>query len=330
MISINSLLPWQEKNWLLLYSYIKHKRIPNGLLITGTKGLGKHLLAEKFAASLLCSNPQDNGFNCGRCNACLLIKAKTHPDFFLIKPDEEKSTISINQIRQLITIAYLKPQFETYRVALINPADAMTSSAANAFLKCLEEPTERTIFVLITDKPNKLPATIVSRCQKLSLALPEKKIMLDWLEEQGIHDNQETLLKLVQSSVITTQQISDDVLLKQRKDCFNDWMAIANNDSHPVIVSEQWQTLPGTELINWLVSWVTDLIKCSANIDPKHLCNQDLSKTLQELSQQMSLKNLFKLYDLLITSRQCLGTQINFQLMLEEILVQWQELNVRT
>jgi DNA polymerase III subunit delta' len=329
MITVNN-LSWQEKNWSLLCSYIKQKRIPNGLLITGAKGLGKHRLAEQFATSLLCSNTQDNGFNCGQCNACLLIKAQTHPDFFLIKPDEEKTTISINQIRQLVTIAYLKPQFEAYRVALINPADAMTPSAANAFLKCLEEPTERTIFVLITDKPSKLPATIISRCQKLTLTLPENKLILDWLKEQGIYNNQETLLKLVQGSILTTRQISDQVLLKQRTECFDDWMAIARHGNHPAIISEKWQKIPGTELINWLISWVADLIKCIFGCNLEHLCNQDLAKPLHGLVQQMSLKNLYKLYDLLIDSRQRLGTQINYQIMLEEILVQWQKLNGRT
>ena len=322
--------PWQEKNWSLLCGYVKQKRIPHGLLIVGAKGLGKHRLAEQFAHSLLCPEPQDNGLNCGQCTACLLIKAKTHPDFFLIRPDDDKTTISINQIRQLIAVAYLKPQYEAYRVTIINPADAMTPSAANAFLKCLEEPTERTIFVLITDKPSKLPTTIVSRCQKLTLTLPEKATMLDWLEEQGIHDNQETLLRLVRGSIITTQQVNGDILLKQRTECFGDWMAVAKHSGHPAIVSEKWQKLPEMELTNWLISWVTDLIKCGCGINPVHLCNQDLAKPLQDLAQQLKLKLLYKLYDLLITSRQRLSTQVNFQIMLEEILVQWQELNGRT
>jgi len=326
----NSILPWQQKNWDSLYSYIKQGRIPQALLITGTSGLGKHALANRFATSLLCSNPQDNGAYCGVCNSCLLIKADTHPDLILIKPDEEKKSISINQIRQVVTDTYLKPQFDTHRVVIINPADVMTAQAANAFLKCLEEPTERTVFILITDKPNKLSATIISRCQKHSVNFPEKPMLYDWLREQGINDNQETLVNLLKSSILKTQHLTNHDLLKQRTDCFNDWLTIAKHTNHPAIISEKWQKLPETELINWLISWVVDLIKCTCRINREQLCNQDLAKPLQELSQQLDLKGLYKWYDLLINSRQRLGTQINFQIMIEEILVQWQELNGRT
>lgn len=329
MTVTNSVLPWQQKNWVLLYSYIKQKRIPQALLITGTGGLGKHSLAKQFAHSLLCSKPQDGGSCCGRCNSCLLVKADTHPDLIHIQPDEEKKTISINQIRNVLADTYLKPQFETHRVIIISPADVMTASAANAFLKCLEEPGERTVFILISDKPNKLPATIVSRCQRLSITFPETQVLYEWLKGQGIGHNQETLLNLVKGSILKTQQLSDDGLLKQRTDCFNDWLTLANHTGHPAVISEKWQKLPETELINWLISWVTDLIKCACGINRELLSNQDLIKSLQSVSQQLELKGLYGLYDRLLSSRQQLGTQINFQIMIEEILVQWQELSER-
>lgn len=323
----NSVLPWQHKNWDALYSYIRQGRIPQALLITGTSGLGKHALANRFAYSLLCSKAQDDGLCCGSCNSCLLIKADTHPDLIQVKPDEDKKTISINQIRHVVTDCYLKPQFDTHRVVVIGPADMMTIQAANAFLKCLEEPTERTVFILITDKPNKLPATIISRCQKHEVTFPEKPILYDWLNEQGINDNQETLVNLLKCSILKTQQLTSHDLLKQRTDCFNDWLAIARCTKHPAIISEKWQKLPETELINWLISWAADLVKCTFLVNSKQICNQDLAKPLQDLSQQLDLKGLFKWYGLLINSRQRLGSQINFQIMLEEILVQWQQLN---
>jgi DNA polymerase III subunit delta' len=325
----HSAFPSQQRNWDSLYNYIKQKRLPQALLITGTSGLGKHSLANRFAYALLCANPQDDGECCGVCNSCVLIKADTHPDLSQIKPDEDKKSISINQIRQIVTDTYLKPQFDTHRVIIINPADVMTGQAANAFLKCLEEPTERTIFILITDKPNKLPATIISRCQKLSITFPEKPVLYDWLKAQGIKDNQETLVNLLKGSIVKPQQLTNHDLLKQRTDCFNDWLAIAKQTNHPAIISEKWQKLPETELINWLISWAVDLVKCTCRINREQLCNQDLIKPLQELSQQLDLRHLYKWYDLLISSRQRLGTQINFQIMIEEILVQWQQINGR-
>jgi DNA polymerase-3 subunit delta' len=326
----NQLLPWHKKNWDLLNGYINQDRIPQALLITGVNGLGKYSLATQFASSLFCSNILQDGFSCGKCNGCLLIKSGTHPDLFLISPEPEKTAISINQIRQVITDSYLKPQFETYRVIIINPADVMTTAAANAFLKCLEEPTERTVLILITDKPNKLPATIISRCQKLLVKTPDKQVLSDWLKGQGIEQDQETLIRLMRSSVLTMQQIADEGFLKQRTDCFNDWLAVAKHKSHPVIISEKWQKLSATEVINWLTSWVTDIIKCANHVSPEQICNQDMAKPIQELSRQLNLSKLFGLYDKLLVSRRQIGTQINFQMMLEEILIQWQDLNGRT
>lgn len=326
----NSVVPWQQKNWDLLYGYIKQRRIPQALLITGASGVGKQALANRFAYSLLCTNVQNDGTSCGVCNSCLLINADTHPDLTQVKPDEDKKTISIGQIRQLVTDTYLKPQFDTHRVLIINPADVMSTQAANAFLKCLEEPTERTLFILITDRPNKLPATIVSRCQKLSVTIPEKQMLYAWLKDQGINDNQDTLLNLVRCSLLTTQQATNDTLLKQRTDCFNDWLAIAKHRNHPAVISEKWQKLPATELINWLLSWVTDLIKCAYRTNHGQLCNQDMVKAMQDLAEQLNLKGVYGLYDRLLVSRRQLNMQVNFQMMLEEILVQWQQLNRRT
>ena len=71
----------------------------------------------------------------------------------------------------------------------------MNNAAANAFLKCLEEPTERTVILLITDKPARLPATIVSRCQKLAVAKPDKDIVAAWLNQQTAKEEPGVVIK---------------------------------------------------------------------------------------------------------------------------------------
>jgi DNA polymerase III subunit delta' len=329
MTAKKPILPWQQQPWDLLCSYIKQDRIPQALLIIGANGLGKHHLANQFAFSLLCSNRREDGLQCGHCQSCTLINAGTHPDFISITPEDDKTTIAISQIRQIVSETCLKPQFDSYRVIIINPADSMTVQAANAFLKCLEEPGERTLFLLITDKPGKLPATIISRCQSVSLAITDTTVLRDWLQSQGIAYDLATAINLVRSSVLSLQQIHDVALLKQRSDCFNDWFAIATHKKHPVIVSEKWQKLPKAALINWQISWLTDVIKCMYRINLIHICNQDVAIPIQALAQQLHLDQVFGLYDRLMRSRQQLDSQLNFQLMLEDILIQWQAVNGR-
>jgi DNA polymerase-3 subunit delta' len=323
-----SLLPWQQQNWDHLCNYRMQNRVPQALLITGNKGLGKQHLAHQFAFSLLCAQPQDTGLGCGHCDSCLLLNAQTHPDFIQIRPDEPGKTITIGQIRNLTTRLTLKPQYESYRVVILNPADLMNNAAANAFLKCLEEPTERTVILLITDKPTRLPATIVSRCQKLAIAKPDKDCVSTWLKQQAVQDDPALLFGLAQGSPLLALNYANDGALALRNDCFKAWMDIAKQRRHPVIIAEDWHTVPESPLIFWITSWIIDIIKCCYQTKADWLYNPDLKEALQELSQQLELKELYKLYDLILISRQRLNTQINKHTLFEEILIKWFELNL--
>ncbi|MDD5276654.1 MAG: DNA polymerase III subunit delta' [Methylovulum sp.] len=325
-----TLLPWQQQDWAHLAAYLAQKRIPQALLVIGKKGLGKQQLVKLFANVLLCKQPRSNGFSCGRCSGCLLFQAETHPDFFYIKPDENKTVIGIGQIRNLVVQLSLKPQFETYRVVIVSPADEISVGAANAFLKYLEEPTERTILILITDKPAKLPLTIVSRCQKLMVTVPDKDMFFSWIKARGPDVSDavaETLFGLAQGAPLSALSYLNGQSLLLRNECFKDWLAIAHQQAHPVIVAEKWFKLPEALLVFWISSWLIDLIKCYYQIGKDGLYNPDLCYPLQALSQRLEPKNLYKFYDLLLTTRQYLHTQINKQLMFEEILIQWFELN---
>ncbi len=324
---VNRLLPWQYDKWSLLRQYIQQNRIPHALLISGATGIGKQGLATQFAYSLLCTNIGSDGFCCRNCRSCRLIESNTHPDFFEINPNEGKTTIAVEQVRKLIAETYLKPQFDAYRVIIINPADSMTLSAANAFLKCLEEPTDRTVFILLTARANKIPATIASRCQKIDITYPKPEVLIPWMQKQGIDKNQDTLIKLLQASAIKSDQLTDKLILQQRIHCFDDWLALAKGNAYPGIISEKWKLIPETELLNWVISWVSDLIKCVYKIDRKGLCNLDFISQLQSLSKRLEIKGLFTLYSLLLNARQQIGSPLNFQIMLEEILVQWARLN---
>ena len=333
----DQILPWQQKNWEHLCSYITQKRIPQALLISGNKGLGKHQLAHQFAVTLLCPSPKANGTACGHCSSCLLVNADTHPDFIRIQPEELGKGIGIGQIRSLIIRLTLKPQFDTYRVVIVNPADKMNNAAANSFLKCLEEPAERTVIILITEKPARLPATIISRCQKLAVATPDKDTVVKWLTETLQSKSplvpllQEGDLfcnvSLAQGAPLLALDYANDETLTLRNECFDAWMAIAKQLKSPVIIAEDWHKLPAAPLLFWITSWIIDLIKCFYHTQVENLYNPDLNGRLQELAKRLELKKLYKLYDLLLLGRQRLDTQINKQLLFEEILIQWHELN---
>ncbi len=172
-----SLLPWHEPQWRLWQRYVALETIPHALLLSGPDGLGKQQFAHLIARSLLCTAPEDR-LPCGRCQACRLMPH--HPDLHLIQPEQQ--FIRIAAIREMGRMINLTSR--SWRVFIIQPADVLHPTAANALLKTLEEPTPNTLLILLSSAPQALPATVRSRCQKLTFQAVATAQALTWLQQQ--------------------------------------------------------------------------------------------------------------------------------------------------
>ena len=325
-----TLQPWQKHSWQQLQDYITQDRVPQALLISGDKGLGKVQLATQFAHSLLCINPTKDAVNCGCCTSCHLLKAHTHPDLIKISPEEVGKNITINQIRQLVSLLSLKPQFDRYRVVILHPAEQLNNASANAFLKYLEEPTERTILILVTDSASRLPATILSRCQKLSISKPDKQTTINWLRNLNpklTGTEAEVLHQLSLGSPFEAHHYDITNMISTRNDCFKAWLDIAQRSQHPIVIAENWNKLTDAPLFFWITTWVVDMIRCKHQAPTKLLYNPDLQKSLSSLVKSTNIKEIYKLYDLILNCRLKIDTQINKQSMFEEILITWLEIS---
>jgi DNA polymerase-3 subunit delta' len=320
------LFPWLQLAWEQLKAYFSQNRIPQAIMVTGQNGLGKRQLAYHFASALLCQHRTSEYQACGQCQSCQLFAAQTHPDLCFIQPDEPGKKITINQIRELISSLSLMALYNAHRVVIIDNAEQMNTAAANSFLKCLEEPAERTTIVLITDRPWLLPATIISRCQKLKINCPEVEFAKAWLQQQQVSGDLDILLDLSQGAPLMAKKYADDETLILRKTCFTAWLEIAASRANPVSVAEQWQQCPNSMLLFWITTWVIDLIKCYHRHKPVDYYNPDFKDHLQELAQRLELKGLFKYYDLLLRQKHNLSTQLNKQLIFEEILINWSQM----
>lgn len=193
-------LPWQADIWRLWQQQIQRQELAPALLINGLTGLGKFTLARALAYLLLCENHCIDGQvqpkACTKCRSCQLIQSGFHPDLHLIEPEEEGKAILINQIRELTEQVQKTAQQGGYKLVILRPAEAMNTNAANALLKTLEEPEPQTQFILVSDAPAKLPATIRSRCQLVNLAPPSLDLGQAWLKPQlSAEQNPEVLLK---------------------------------------------------------------------------------------------------------------------------------------
>ncbi|AEG01853.1 DNA polymerase III subunit delta' [Methylomonas methanica] len=332
MMSSAAVYPWQQAVWQHLLSYKELQRIPQALLITGVSGIGKRHLADAYARALMCHTPLSDYADCGKCQSCKLFAAQTHPDFLQVEPDEPGKAIGIDKIRQLIVKLALKPQFETQRVVIISPADSLNNASANAFLKCLEEPTARTCLILLTEKPSRLPATIRSRCQVVTCEVPERGMAEQWLQQQGVGENRNILLSLSQGAPLLARAYAQQNFIAVRQDCFNAWVQVAEGKMNLVALAEQWQKTAVVDLhvlLTWMLGWVADLIKSCCQIEADRLCNPDMKKPLQALAKRLELMRLYPFYDSLLIARSQLSTPINKQLLLEQLLISWSQLNKR-
>ncbi len=188
-----TLAPWLEAAWMLLADRRTRGTLPHALLICGPAGLNKRDFAAAFANALLCERSTGAELACGKCRACLLVAAGSHPDrasvgLELRDDGKPRTEITVDQIRHLSERLALTPQFGGIQVATIDPADLMNQSASNALLKTLEEPTAATVIMLIADDPSRLSATIRSRCQRVAIQLPTYAEAMSWLREHGIDE----------------------------------------------------------------------------------------------------------------------------------------------
>ncbi len=121
--------------------------------------------AHGMARALNCE--KENGDFCGSCPSCFDIAAERHPDVVILRPESKSRQILIPQLRELERMVFLKASRARHKVAIIQGADRMNESAQNAFLKTLEEPPPRTVFLLLSEEPQQLKETVISRCLRV-------------------------------------------------------------------------------------------------------------------------------------------------------------------
>ena len=145
-----------------LKNQILSGRIAHSYLFCGTRGTGKTTIAKIFAKAVNCENPQD-GSPCGECPSCRAIGADASLN---VVEMDAASNNGVDDIRNIIDQVAYSPTQGKYRVYIIDEVHMLSTAAFNALLKTLEEPPSYAIFILATTEPNKLPITILSRCQR--------------------------------------------------------------------------------------------------------------------------------------------------------------------
>lgn len=178
------LLPWLTPAFARLEAALEAGSLGHAWLISGLGGVGKLNLALALARRLLGDETQPAPLDASSALAAMAARhepSDRHPDLHWLYPEEDKETISVDQVRGVIDAFTLTAHRGGAKVVLVEPAEALTTAAANALLKTLEEPTPQGYLLLTSSQPGRLPATVRSRCQHLVLPAPDAASVADWL-----------------------------------------------------------------------------------------------------------------------------------------------------
>ena len=190
----------QEAIIRTLRSQVMSGRIAHAYLFCGTRGTGKTSTAKVFARAVNCEHP-DRGEPCGECAACRALLAESSLDILEI---DAASNNGVDEIRDLREKVKYPPQVGRYRVYIIDEVHMLSQGAFNALLKTLEEPPAYVVFILATTEPQKLPATILSRCQRFDFGrIPAHQIIARLrvaLEEGGIAAEEAALARIARAA----------------------------------------------------------------------------------------------------------------------------------
>lgn len=311
--------PWLQSYRDQLQTQRQAGRLAHAYLFYGPPGIGKSALAGHFAASLLCTQPDAQGIPCGQCPSCQWVEAGTHPDSLTVAPEEGKSGILIDQIRQLTTQLGLKSHSGGYKVARIDTAHRMNTSAANSLLKTLEEPTDNTVLILVTDQPARLLATIRSRCQGLRFAPPPPAAARDWLASRVGEADSDLLLALADGAPLTALALSRGDQLGQRRQWFQQWLDLVDGRQDATAVAADWAGEPVASL-QWMSQWLMDLIRLQQGEAPRNI---DLQSALDGIAGDLEPASLHGLLEQTWQAVRMMATSVNRQLLIEDLLIAW-------
>lgn len=293
---------WRERE--------KFDRRPHAVLLAGAPGLGKRAAAIWLARRHLDSAP---GGNLPEYPA----RAPEHPDLRWIERPEDKHTIGIDLVRDLIADLSLTSYAGGGKVAVIEPANLMTRDAANSLLKTLEEPPGDTLLILVADRPGRLPATIFSRCQRIVFATPPESTSLAWLHRLEPDANWQAALEVAGFAPLAAVLALETL---DRTDAMaRDFRAVAERRASAVDVAARWSKFEPEFVLHWLCRQVQ---RCIHRLHGSAGAPLD-GDIPESVLGHMDRRNLFCYLDTINRLRGQPGGSFNVLLTLESLLLDW-------
>ena len=317
----------------LLQATLSQGRLAHAYLFYGEPRVGKLMTAVRLAQALNCEEPSQTEAqdSCGHCRSCLQIAARTHPDYFVIEPDPKTATpqIKIEQVREIEQQLVYRPLVGERKICLIDDADRLTISAANALLKTLEEPPGHSLFILVTSRLHALPITIRSRCQALRFTTPARtQVEAALILKREFPPADARFLAVFTDGRIgeaLTMNVAD--IRARQQECVALVQPEGLTSSATILSAAESlaKTDRGEEALAWLARWIRDLVIVMVDGDQDQILHLDQLPDLRRSAQRADLDSLLILLNDIERTEQQATRNLNVQMALETTLFRLRE-----
>lgn len=321
-------------------------------LISGVAGSGKRTLARLMTQYLLCSSGRGDSLlsglapvaqhrPCGSCPACVQVRDGNHPDVVLLRApdrhlsanpeDQKKAGIVVGDIREMIRIAGTHSFEGGLRVFQVEQAEKMNPAAQNCLLKTLEEPLPDTVFLLMTDTPESLLPTIISRCRHLKLHAWPDEVILRLLRSHGVEEGrQQEILRVCGGSIGQALTLAgDETYWQRRSEVMRDFFALEQR-SDILRVSTAWKDKKeqSDELLDDVEDMLRTLMMVHVGRYPAAALREWPEKW-QHMALSADHAAFTRLLDAVREARKLRESQVTWQAVVERLLLQLMEEKAR-
>lgn len=312
---------WLKSDLQKLSQQASEERLPHGLLLVGHPGDGASLFASALAKRLLCLNPGIEA--CGQCKSCQLVQSSLHPDFQNVEPEGKSQTIKVDAIRRLISKITETAQQGGNKVVHIKHAQNMNVNAANALLKVLEEPTDKTFILLEADSISRMLPTIRSRCRIIHLASPTPDQSSAFMREAGCSKSTQKRLEIAAGRPLLAAELADERLARwaENEEYFYKKQSFSE-------LSAYLAKAPMDEVLPQAMLWIDSALRKQQNPE---FALASVSEGLLKSLASLNNVSLFQFRDYIVEKLSAVQRQanLNAQLMAEELTHQWFQLRGR-
>jgi DNA polymerase-3 subunit delta' len=270
----------------------------HALLLQGADGIGKRQLAAWLASAVLCDRSSPTSLDrCGECASCKLVDAGSHPDLWWIRPEEDKQQISVDQVRAMCERLSKTSYREGYKLAIVEPAHQMTPGAANSLLKTLEEPSPKSLLILISSRPSSLLPTVRSRCLKLSIAGPPAQEAHAWVEAQVGQQVPADVLEFAGRAPLKALEHAQGAFATLHEQMQKALGALLSGRADVTHVAAEWADDQLIERLNWLDLWLSSLARGVLAGNAEFITFPSRSAHLPSPPRTLNISNVYSLVD---------------------------------